>query len=169
MANSCKICLRRIKVSDDLCWRHRRRYVYESDINGYRLKKAKNGSATRHIKKKFHSHEISLTKILESYYGISDIVTSYHPSWALSTKGALLEYDILIKSKKLLIEYNGIQHYKFIKMFHKTKANFEAQRQRDILKTSLAKENGYNLVVFKYDEPLIEDYIIMKLKSILNG
>ena len=159
----CKLCLRITKNDEPLCKRHRDRYIYDKDLGGYRLKKVKNGTATRHIKKKFHSHEIELTKILERYYGIRNVVTSFHPVWALSKKGALLEFDIFITNKNVLIEYNGQQHYEFVKLFHKTEKKFQAQKERDILKERLAKDNGFKFVIIKYDEPLVEDYIISKV------
>jgi hypothetical protein len=161
----CKLCLRKTKQHETLCWRHKKRYVFDSKINGYRLKKTKNGTATRYIKGKYHSHEIQLIKILEHFYGPSNIVTEYHPLWALSKKGALLEFDIYIKNKNILIEYNGEQHYKFIKLFHKHLNKFKEQQQRDILKKKLAVLNGFSPIVIKYDEPLVEDYIIKKVES----
>lgn len=159
----CKLCLRPTTVDEPLCKRHRAIYVFEPNLKGFRLKKINNGSNTRHVRKKFHSHEIELTKILERYYGVQDIVTGFHPLWAVSEKGVLLEFDILIRSKKILIEYNGEQHYKFIRLFHKRLKRFEDQKKRDILKETLAKANNYKLVVFKFDEPLVEDFIIMKI------
>jgi hypothetical protein len=90
-------------------------------------------------------------------------VTGFHPLWAVSEKGALLEFDILIKSEWILVEYNGEQHYKFIKIFHRRLKWFKDQQKRDALKESLAKANNYKLVVIKFDEPLVEDYLVMKI------
>lgn len=161
----CKLCLRITKNDEPLCKRHRDRYIFDKDLNGFRLRKSNNGTSTRHIKKKFHSHEIELTKILERYYGVQNVVTSFHPLWATSAKGALLEYDILIKNKNILIEYNGAQHYKFVKLFHKTEKRFIAQQKRDVLKEELANENNFKLIVIKFNEPLVEDYIIKRIGS----
>ena len=164
----CKICLRNTGDSEDLCSEHRAMYKYDSKLKGYRLKKANNGSFTRYIKGRYHSHEIELTKILEKYYGVSNVVTGFHPLWAISKKGALLEYDIYITNKNILIEYNGRQHYKFTKIFHKTLKKFREQKKRDKHKVALAKAHGYKFTVIKYDEPLIEDYIISKLGELEN-
>jgi hypothetical protein len=106
-------------------------------------------------------------KILEQFYGPSNIVTEYHPLWAVSEKGALLEYDVFIKDKNILIEYNGEQHYKFIKHFHKKQERFEAQQARDVKKKKLALSNDFIFVVFKFDEPLVKDYLIMKVEEAL--
>lgn len=157
----CKLCLRPAKGK--LCSRCANRFMYDSSVQGIRLKKLNNGTSTRYVRHKFHSHEIELTKILERYYGSSNIFTEYHPLWAVSPKGALLEYDVLIKNMSILVEYNGIQHYEFTKIFHKKRKRFEDQLERDRYKERLAIENGYKLVVIKYDEPLIEDYIVKKI------
>ena len=86
----------------------------------------------------------------------------------MSKKGVLLEYDVFIPLRNLLIEYNGRQHYEFTKIFHKNKDRFEQQKRRDRRKARLAKVNGYKLVVIKYTEPLFEDYIINKIERCSN-
>lgn len=159
----CKLCLRLTKQGELLCKKHKVFYIFDKEINGFRLRKTKNGTATRYTRKKFHSHEIELTKILERYYGTHNIVTSFHPLWAVSNKRALLEYDIFIKNKNILIEYNGEQHYKFIRIFHRRLKRFEDQKTRDALKETLAKANNFKFIVIKYNEPLVEDYIITKI------
>lgn len=163
--NRCKICLKPAKNGDSLCGIHKKIYLLDETIEGYRLRKIKNGSSTRYVPKKFHSNEIYLTKIIEKFYGAANVVTSYHPLWAVSRKGALLEFDIYIPEKKILIEYNGIQHYEFTQCFHRTKTKFAEQKRRDKRKARLAKKNKFILIVFKYDEPLIEDYVVNKIQK----
>lgn len=165
--NRCHICLKPAKDGDGLCGAHKGCYVLDEKLNGYRLKKRENGTSTRYVCKKFHSHEISLTKIIEKFYGPKEVITGYHPLWAVSKKGALLEFDIYIPSKNILIEYNGEQHYQFTPCFHKNKTAFVEQQRRDRKKQKLAKKNNFKLVVFKYDEPLFEDYIINKIQQAL--
>jgi len=167
--NRCKICLKLAKSDDTLCKVHKKVYLLDDKLDGYRLRKCKNGSSTRYIQKKYHKHEISLTKVIERFYGPSKVVTGYHPLWAISVKGALLEFDIFIPEKNLLIEYNGIQHYQYTAIFHKTRTRFLLQKRRDSRKARLAKKHKYNLVIFKYDEPLSEDYVINKIERFLNG
>lgn len=155
----CLICRR--LCFGRLCFKHNCKYVWDSSIEAFRQKKRNTGS--RYTKDSFHGKEIVLTKILEEIYGKDDVFTSVHPIWAVSEKGALLEYDILIKSKNLFIEYNGIQHYEFSNFFHKTENRFHEQQARDKLKQSYAIEKGYTLYVIKYDYPLFKDTIISLL------
>lgn len=140
--------------------------MWDSKIQGFRLKKRLSGS--RYTQLDYHKNEIKLTKILESYFGSSDIVTSFHPLWAKSRKQVLYEYDILVKSEKILIEYNGIQHYKYTPFFHHSRKEFKDRKRMDFRKKILANENGYNLLTIRYDEPIFEDYIITKVKKVKN-
>jgi len=150
-----------------LCNRHARLYKWDSAIGGFRLKKRNGGS--RYTQSDYHKREIRLTKILEKVYGKKNIITSYHPIWAFSTKQVLFEFDIYIKSKDLLIEYNGIQHYEYTPFFHGTKIKFVLQLRRDKSKARLAKRNGKKLIVFKYNEPIFKDYIVNKIEGETNG
>lgn len=158
---ACLICARQCK--SNLCGRHSYNYIWDSNINGFRLKKRNRGS--RYTRRKFHRSEIELTKLLEAYYGRSDVVTSYHPIWAVTSKGVLYEYDIYLKSKDLLIEYNGIQHYEFNRFFHRNKAAFNRRLYHDATKAELARVNNKQLIIFRYNEPLFGDYVINKVEK----
>ena len=75
-----------------------------------------------------------------------------------------LELDIYIPKLKLAFEYNGKQHYKWIRFFHKTKADFESQQYRDKIKKRICKQKGITLIRIKYDEELSEQLVLSKLK-----
>ena len=165
MMPRCLIC--GFLAKDKLCTTHSKLYMWDSTIGGFRLKKSTCGS--RYTQSDYHKNEIKLTKLLESYYGKNNVITSFRPIWAMSTKWVLYEYDIYIKNKDILIEYNGQQHYEYTPFFHKTKMEFLNQVKRDTRKARLAKKNGKKLIVFKYDEPLFEDYVINKIEGELHG
>ena len=63
----------------------------------------------------------------------------------------LLSYDFYIPSKKLLIEYNGEQHYKKINCFGGRK-KLLIQKHHDWLKRKYAQKNGYSLLIIPYWE-----------------
>lgn len=165
MANKCLIC--GYPAKSKLCVSHLKIYKWDSSVSGLRLKKSTSGS--RYTQSDYHKSEIRLTKILEAVYGKKNIITSFHPIWAISAKHVLYEFDIYIKNKDILIEYNGIQHYEFTPFFHKTKINFVNQLRRDKNKLRLVKKNGKKLIIFKYDEPIFKDYIINKIEGDKNG
>ncbi len=60
-----------------------------------------------------------------------------------------LSYDFYLSSIKLLIEYDGIQHFNSERQFGK-KDVFEIQLIRDFKKTLYAKHKGYNLLRIPY-------------------
>lgn len=158
----CKIC-KITTTNSDLCEKHSYTYMYDNKLSGYRLKKRNTGS--RYTQEDFHKTEKILTALVEQHFGKSKVYTSFHPTWAVSPKGVLYEYDIVIHGEKLLIEYNGRQHYEFVPFFHKTLAKFFKQKRNDKIKRKLAKSNGYKLIVFKYDEPITINYVINKLEK----
>lgn len=163
--SKCLIC--NSPAKDKLCVTHSAIYKWDSSISGFRLKKRTTGS--RYTQSDYHKSEIKLTKILEKVYGKKNIITSFHPLWALSPKQVLYEFDIFIKNKNILVEFSGIQHYKRSSFFHHTNKDFLDQVKRDRRKAKMAKKNGKKLIIFKYDEPLFEDYIINKIEGEING
>lgn len=63
---------------------------------------------------------------------------------------AIIEDDVV----KYLIEYNGEQHYKFKKKFHRDYDNFIVNQYRDKLKLDYCKINNYKLYIIKYDDDI---------------
>jgi hypothetical protein len=61
-----------------------------------------------------------------------------------------LQLDGYCNRLKLAFEYNGIQHYKFFPLFHKTKEDFKNQQNRDILKNKLCVKNKIKLINIPY-------------------
>lgn len=66
-----------------------------------------------------------------------------------------LRFDFYIPDDNLLIEYQGIQHYKPVKIFG-GKEMFEKNITRDELKRKYCKENNLILEEIKYDENILE-------------
>lgn len=161
----CMIC--NYPTKDKLCKKHSDTYMWDSAIQGFRLKKKGNGS--RYTDSAYHRTETKLVKLIEKIFKKPNVVTSFRPIWAVSKKNVLLEYDIYVPKYKLLIEYNGEQHYERSSLFHKTKSKFNAQVRRDKRKAKLAADNGFNLLVVRYDEPIIYNYILMKVRKFTNG
>ena len=161
MRDKCYICYK--EGVKGLCSYHKTLYKWDSNIQGFRLKKKNRGS--RYTKDSFHKSEIKLTKILEQVYGSKNVITSFHPIWALSLKGVLLEFDIYIKNKNILVEYNSDIHFKYTEFFHKTYTNFVKQKARDKRKAKLANKNNKCLIIITHDEPMFKDYIINKIEK----
>ena len=79
-----------------------------------------------------------------------------------------LELDCYEHSLKLAVEYNGIQHYKYIPYFHKNKEAFYNQKYRDDMKRRMCRDNKVNLIEVPNTVEInqIEAFIIDKLKII---
>lgn len=63
-----------------------------------------------------------------------------------------LKYDFYLPDMNLLIEFDGLQHYQFVKRFHKVEENFLQTQLRDKIKTNFAKDNNIALHRITYKE-----------------
>lgn len=64
-----------------------------------------------------------------------------------------MELDILVQKSDgrfVAIEFNGRQHYQFVKFFHRKIENFHSQLYRDLIKAKLCDELGIELIVIPY-------------------
>ena len=78
-----------------------------------------------------------------------------------------LEFDCYNEELKIGVEYNGIQHYKYVPHFHRTKDSFQNQKYRDHIKKDLCKKNNIILIEVPYNVKIenIKSYIITELKK----
>ena len=78
-----------------------------------------------------------------------------------------LSYDFYLPKQKILIEYQGIQHYTSRKYFGGDK-QLNKQQYHDKLKREYAKNNGYKLLELKYTlvtQDLVNKYLSRRLKD----
>jgi hypothetical protein len=77
-----------------------------------------------------------------------------------------LELDCYNEELKIAVEYNGIQHYKYIPFFHKNKEAFQNQKYRDYMKREICEKNGIKLIEVPNTVKIenIESYLREKLK-----
>ena len=67
-----------------------------------------------------------------------------------------LELDCYNSDLNLAVEYNGVQHYKFVPYFHRNHDHFMAQKYRDDMKRRLCRDNHVNLIEVPYSVKLEE-------------
>jgi very-short-patch-repair endonuclease len=160
--NRCLICS---CPGRSLCRGHEQLYVLDVE-NGWvrRKQRLQRDVRKREDKRKYHKTERKLLEILKLIFGKDNVIASVHPLWAFSTKKVLLEYDIGVVSKHLLVEYDGIQHHEYPNFFHKTRNDWVQQVERDRLKDKLALENGWKLLRVKYTEDVTYSNIFRKLQ-----
>lgn len=109
-------------------------------------------------------------KLLEPYK-----FPSVRPDWLKSPlTGCNLELDgyngdiMTDKGQGLAFEYDGKQHKRYVKKFHKTKNDFEYQKERDRFKNKVCKEKGVTLIRIphKVKYEYLENYIRAALENI---
>ena len=81
--------------------------------------------------------------------------------------GGGFEIDLYNADLKVGIEYNGIQHYKFVKGWHKTLDGFYKSQKRDKIKSDRCKELGIDLHVVSYKESKSDENLVYVLKNIV--
>lgn len=69
-----------------------------------------------------------------------------------TTPGEQLYLDFFLPLRKLIIEVQGQQHFKFSEHFHGTQAGFVKSKNRDNRKKRWAEINGFRLIEFNYNE-----------------
>lgn len=83
----------------------------------------------------------------------------------LGLGGKSLSYDFYLPNNRLLIEYQGQQHEKYIKGMHKSKKDFEKQKEHDRRKKEYAQQNGYKLLeIWYWDFDNIEEILNNEFK-----
>jgi hypothetical protein len=93
-----------------------------------------------------------------------DSQTKFHNLLGLG-KGQL-SYDFYLPKYNLFVEYQGVQHEKYIKGFHKSKKDFERQIEHDRRKKEYALQNGYQfLEIWYYDFDKIEEILLSNLSK----
>lgn len=68
-----------------------------------------------------------------------------------------LRFDCYFPQHNLIVEYNGIQHYKNIPFFHQNNNSLEYQRYKDNLKIDYCKNNNIKLIIVKYTDELTKE------------
>lgn len=103
--------------------------------------------------------ELLLAKIVESIFPNEELI--------FNTRTILdgYELDIYLPRLRLAIEYNGEQHYNFIKAWHKDMEGLERVKQNDKEKEVRCKKFGIKFITVRYDEPLTKRHIQEKIEQ----
>ena len=76
----------------------------------------------------------------------------------------LLSYDFYLPEYNLLIEYQGVQHEKYVLGLHKSEKDFKKQQEHDRRKREYAKNNNIELLeIWYWDFENIEEILSKKL------
>jgi len=104
-------------------------------------------------------------KIIKEFLHKNNIVFETQKTFdgLIGLGGGLLSYDFYLPQYNLLVEYQGLQHEKYVKGFHKSKNDFKRQQEHDLRKKEYSLQNGYNfLEIWYWDfdniETILKDY-----------
>lgn len=94
----------------------------------------------------------------------SKYISQYSFNKLLGIRGRPLSYDFYLPIYNLLIEYQGQQHEKFIKGFHRSKKDFKIQQEHDRRKRQYAKDHNIKLLeIWYWDYDNIEKILKQEL------
>ncbi len=79
-----------------------------------------------------------------------------------------MELDMYNRERKLAVEYDGPQHYKYPNGVHGSKAEFEAQRRRDRYKDARCAAVGVRLLRVKASSS-VQDEVASVLREMTTG
>jgi len=102
----------------------------------------------------------ALTQIFKELIPGAEIVNEFHA-------GERLMLDVYCPKYKIGAEYHGRQHFYFNTMFHNSNKDFVEGQMRDERKIELCKDQGIDLIVFRYNDDLTEDIVYNRIVEAL--
>lgn len=87
---------------------------------------------------------------LELYQNKNVYIRQKEFNGLLGTGGGNLSYDFYLPNYNLLIEFQGRQHEKYIPGFHRSKKDFEKQKEHDKRKKTYVKDHNIKLLEIWY-------------------
>lgn len=118
-------------------------------------------------KKRESAGEKECRRVLEKIYGAK--FPNVRPGWLRNPiTNRTLELDCYNEKLSLACEYQGRQHYEYVKHFHKNKGDLRGQISRDKCKARMCKKNGVDLIVVPHSvgRDGVEKFIIRHLKRL---
>jgi len=85
------------------------------------------------------------------------------PDWLRSRRGYQLEFDGYSESLGVAFEHHGIQHFEYVRFFHRFQ-KFERTQELDAEKRSRAAEHGVTLIEVRWDCQDIPGYLSEQLE-----
>lgn len=131
-----------------------KRSISISNQCGFRCPECQSSKGEERISEYFINNQI-LYKSQKTFYGLIGLGNN------------LLSYDFYLPQYNLLIEYQGQQHEKYIKGFHKSIKDFERQVEHDRRKREYAENNKIKLLeIWYWDYDNIETILIKLIKEV---
>jgi len=136
----CPFCLRSCK--GELCSKCSKIYIWDKKYKLFRRR--------GNISKIKYQSQRKLYAVCKLLYGKVFQEVAFPNCY--SEKGSLLRFDIYIPDKRILIEYQGDEHYRFIRYFHKTKSAYRSMLRRDFRKKVFCLKHDYIFLEFTQND-----------------
>lgn len=104
--------------------------------------------------------QFNLGQLIQSIYGLSTLLLE-----EFTIPGTKLSLDFYMPNNNLAFEYQGVQHGEFNEFFHKDKAGFKKQIERDDRKKQWCDLNDIDLVVIWDNEDISVDILKTKIEE----
>jgi very-short-patch-repair endonuclease len=129
----------------------------------------------------FHEMESKTEKFIKKYYNKEiDLQKKFSVYDDICNKDRTLFVDFYLPEDNIIIEYDGEQHYKWVKLFQKTYEDYVDQVNRDNCLIRYCKENNIRLLRIPWKnnnnlEDVVREFLVMgndiayKINPILNG
>lgn len=152
--------------------------TYSSDKNYYKYLPAKNyqynstkkhNSIVQNNRPRESKGEMECRRVLQNIF--KKPFVSIRPDFLKNpvTGGNFnLELDCFNQDLRLAVEYNGVQHYKYVPYFHRNKDHFMTQKYRDDMKRRMCKENNIKLIEVPYTVKIqdIQNFLITECRKL---
>ena len=160
-------------IHEDYC-----RKINDSNTCNFRCPECEYSKGEEKISNYFIN--LGFIKITDEDYKILDDTFKLKNNYYISQKKfdglvglgkGLLSYDFYLPNKQhnILIEYQGMQHEKYCKGFHKSNKDFEKQVEHDRRKCEYANSNSIELLeIWYWDFDNIEEILIRELNENFN-
>ena len=110
--------------------------------------------------------ELEIRKLLK--FNNIDFKSQYYFSNLQYINLLYFDFAILNNNKLVcLIEYNGQQHYKFVKVMYKSEEEFLIAQFRDKLKKEYCEDNNIDLFIINYNDKIADK--LNKILSVINS
>lgn len=107
-----------------------------------------------------------INNILKILFGKENVETEKTWDWLRNPEtNKMLPVDFYLNFLKIAIEYDGEQHSRFVKKFHKTEEDFYKACKRDEIKNQKLIEQGIQLIRIPYNAKITTKYINMLIIS----
>lgn len=119
--------------------------------------------------KKSHGEQVIQNCLNELHYEYEYQHVIYADTILKKTNKVVVDFYLEINNKKIIIEYNGLQHYTYVPYFHKNGlSDFIKQTKRDMWLKKYCKENNIHLLIYSHrlDQNALKEKLYKNIMSI---